>query len=132
MSGKNQKTSHPPGYVKDLRRIHVGARAIGMDSDSLHLLLENMTGKSSLTKTTARERGKIIAALKEEGAFKYKKKTESKQPKGSGSDMITERQQWHIDKLFCELATVFPLAGRKSWRMGFIKKIIGSPWPQKK
>lgn len=131
------QTSNLTPYVRDLRRIWVGARALGMDSDTLHELVKNITNKDSLKKLSQLERTKVIKDLESKGAYRYKKKTpkphtSNLKPRGRATDIITREQQEHIHKLWVALAEYGDQFARPNWQGGFINRILGKVWPQKK
>lgn len=132
-------------YVKDLRRIWVGAKTLGLDEDVVHLLLENVTGKKSLKETTPTERAKLIEELRKKGAYHYKRSqkpeagskgpgTRSQKPetRNLSSDLISPDQRFYIHDLFIHLAATAPDFGSLAYQQGFIKKILGESrfWPQ--
>ena len=79
-----------------LRKIHVLAKERGMDSDLLHLYVQNMIGKEHLKDLSIREAIQVIDAL--EG-----------KTSGSGAasaDAATDKQKWMLTKLAEELGWV--------------------------
>jgi hypothetical protein len=120
-------------YQRDLARIWAGAKTLGIDKDTLHDLLFNLTGKDSLTRTTKSDRWKLIQELSAKGAYRYRpRKPAPEAPARKGTDIISADQQKKIDELWENLVELgVGNAGSKRWRAAFCQRIIGKPWPQK-
>jgi hypothetical protein len=121
--------------IRDLRKIWGGAKLLGLDSEILHDLVREITGKESIKALNATERAKVIFELQDKGAYGYRKKAAKRprtRPGGKASDGITENQQKYIHHQWVKLAQVLPEAANNPWRVGFCKQLIGIPWPQTK
>jgi len=143
--GSKRHVSKYTPYVRDLRKIHVGARELGLDTELLHDLVKSITGKTSLKDLDATERGKVILELQRKGAFRYKKRgarsekrannkpqTTNRKPGGKATEIITPAQQDFIHDLWVGLSEYGEEFARPNFQTAFIKRIIGKQWPQKK
>ncbi len=57
-----------PYRTKDLARIHMAKKELGLDDDAYRALIQGTTGKSSSGDLTPRERIKLLQALQQLGA----------------------------------------------------------------
>jgi len=124
-------------YIKDLRRIWVGAKTLGIEEETLRLLLADITGKKSLKETTPTERAKLISELRSRGAYTYQKNrsvrrethsagpVDQKATRHSANDLISPEQRSYIHDLFIRLAAEAPDFGRTAYQQGFIKRVLG-------
>lgn len=130
---QSARPSRSKRYVSDLRKIWVGARELGLDSDVLHDLVNNLFDKDSLKKLTQAERTKLIKDLESKGAYIYRgDKRRKPRGKGTATDIITPAQQEYIHKLWVKLSEYGEEFSRSQWQAAFIERVIGKRWPQKK
>lgn len=125
--------------VRQLRLIHVGARTLGMDNETLHDLFKNLTGQESIGKASDEDRQKLIRELDGRKAFHFQKKNTggagASRPRRSGgtsTDMISPAQAKYIDDLWAQLGALDPNFLKPYYRAGMCKQLLGEarPWPQ--
>jgi len=129
-------------YRRDLARIWGGAKWLGMDEETLRDLVEDLSGKRSISQLTPHQRKLLIQDLAKKGAYRAGARTHGRpgrqngpQPaaraRQSGVRLITSKQQLLIDQLWEQLEKYERNAASKQWRFAFVHRIIGRGWPQK-
>lgn len=76
-----------------IRKIHVLAKERGMDDDLLHIYIQNLVKKESISKLTISEAVRVIDGLEPKSG-------------GAGEAHATRKQLWHINKQLKELGWV--------------------------
>jgi len=155
-----RKRKQTDARTADLKKIWVGARALGLDKDLLYDLAESLLersihdpvkGRRSIGNLNKIERWTIIKELSSKGAFIFRKlegerpSTQRRAPDprhsrtraattraGKGTDIVSAKQQAFIIDLWERLEAYEPNASAPAWREAFTYRIISVKYPQKK
>lgn len=96
-----------------IRKIHALARERGMDDELLHIYVQNLVKKESISKLTISEAARVIDGMEP-------------RPGGAGQARATRKQLWHINKQLSEIGWVDDRGEPDTTRLnGFLRERFG-------